>query len=192
MVEHSEKSLHESRCTPVPNCAFQDRSPATVSCSWPIESNTSTLIIMIFNPLEREDQGNTTNHSKSKAFVQPLLPMTVRQVNILLTRKEDLAGIGKVSVVGRVVRVKEMVGRTLVVITDETGVLTVIENQGQAEEGYFRWVLQVRTEKEEPVLYSLRRDSVVDFNQIQYHMVTAMTMALKMPQLQTEPLNILK
>lgn len=60
--------------------------------------------------------------------------MTIRQLNAVLAKKEQLWTIGKIVIVGRVVRVKEMVGRTLVVLTDETGLLTVVEDPDIAED----------------------------------------------------------
>lgn len=59
---------------------------------------------MIFNPFEREEQ--TGNQSKSKAFAQTLIPMSNKQLNCLLARREDFTALGRVVLVGRVVRLK--------------------------------------------------------------------------------------
>lgn len=80
-----------------------------------------------------------------------------------------------------------MVGRTQVIVSDESGLVSIIEGQGGCdleEESYFRFVVGVRMDKDEPVLYSQRRDRVENFNQIQYHMASVMTMVNKMPVLQ--------
>lgn len=84
---------------------------------------------MIFDPFEREDQANT-NPSKTKAFVNTLVPLSIKQLNSLIANKQDFSALGKIVLIGRVVKLREMVGRTQVKLSDESGNVALIEGQG--------------------------------------------------------------
>jgi uncharacterized protein YbaA (DUF1428 family) len=92
--------------------------------------------------------------------------------------------MGKISLLGRVVRLKDMVGRTIATISDETGVINVIEAQSAdilEEEQYFQFVVSVRMDKEEAVLMSLHCEKVTDFNRIQFHWANVMMAHTRLP-----------
>ena len=83
---------------------------------------------MIFNPFEREEHTNKDN-SKFKHAVNTLLPLSINQVKALINRKEDFSTLGKIVLIGRIVRIKETVGRTQVHLSDSTGTVTIIEGK---------------------------------------------------------------
>jgi hypothetical protein len=77
-----------------------------------------------------------------------------------------------VEVIGRIVRLKEMVGRTMVTLTDGTGVANIIEAQNTdqlEEEQYYCFIAYVKMDKEEAVLMSHQCEGLTDFNRIQFH-----------------------
>jgi hypothetical protein len=79
---------------------------------------------MYANPFE--DHTSNQGQSKPKVIVNTLLPLTARQIHALIAHKHDLSTLGRIVIVGRVISLKEMVGRTQVKVTDETGMLTVV------------------------------------------------------------------
>jgi hypothetical protein len=137
---------------------------------------------MQFNPLENEET-STLRESKSKSMSAVVRPMSLKQVEQLLASREGAVGAGKVAVVGRVVRLKEMAGRTLVTLSDETGVANIIEVQNAdqlEEEEYYHFVVYAKMDKEEPVLMSHQSHRLTDYNFIAFHFANVM-MALARP-----------
>ena len=77
--------------------------------------------------------------------------MTIRQVNLIRNQRKDLNEIARIVLIGRIVDIKDMVGRTQVIISDQTGVATIIEGQGGAnlqEDSYFRFIVTIRIDKD--------------------------------------------
>lgn len=72
---------------------------------------------MEFNPLENEET-NTARESKAKSLSSVVSPRCLKQVEQLLSNREAALAAGKIEIVGRVVRLKDMVGRTLVTLSD--------------------------------------------------------------------------
>lgn len=75
------------------------------------------------------------------------------------------------------VRLKDMVGRTIVTLSDETGVVHIIETQYAdmlEENAYFHFIVSVRMDKDEPVLVSLHAERIIDHNRLQFHMANIM------------------
>lgn len=52
--------------------------------------------------------------------------MTLKQLEKLLVQREAAVAAGKIAVVGRIVGLKEMAGRTLVTLSDETGSASIV------------------------------------------------------------------
>ena len=77
--------------------------------------------------------------------------MTIRQVNLIRNQRKDLNEIARIVLIGRIVDIKDMVGRTQVIISDQTGMATIIEGQGGAnlqEDSYFRFIVTIRIDKD--------------------------------------------
>ena len=104
---------------------------------------------MQFNPLENEDT-NLHRESKNKSISNVPLPVTLKQLEQLLGQREAAVAAGKIALIGRIVGLTEMAGRTLVTLTDETGSVNVIEvqNADQMEEGqYYHLIVFVKLDK---------------------------------------------
>jgi len=105
---------------------------------------------MILNPLEREDT-NTHNQSKhSKSFNNTVVPLSIQQIGKIILKKDGISSLGKVALVGRIVKLKDMLGRTIIHLCDETGVISIIEGQNTSEmqeEEYFKFIVSVRIDK---------------------------------------------
>jgi hypothetical protein len=109
--------------------------------------------------------------------------MCLRQVEQLLADKDSALEKGKIGLLARIVRLKEMAGRTLVTLSDETGVASIIEVQNAdelQEEEYYYFVAYAKLDKEEAVLMSHQSHKVTDYNMIAYHH-TAVMMAQLAP-----------
>ena len=118
------------------------------------------------NPLQR-DENHSNQSSKSRPFVYTILPLSVKLLNDLIKMKKDLTGVGRISLIGRVIELKEMVGRTQVRMTDSTGTVSIVEGNGSEnleEQEYYKFIVQVRMDKEEPVLYSLHYEKLTSYN----------------------------
>ena len=86
---------------------------------------------MIVHPLEREREENTNQSvSKNKSYNNSLLPLTIKQIGMITANKKDLLTLGRIVLIGRVLELQEMVGRTQIKISDNTGMTTIIESQG--------------------------------------------------------------
>ena len=80
-----------------------------------------------------------------------------------------------------------MVNRTQATISDGTGSIIVIEGQRGSElqqQHYFKFVVTVKEDKDEMILYSLGFQRVTDFNQISYHHTAIMEITYKNLDLQ--------
>lgn len=104
---------------------------------------------MQFNPLDTEET-NTLRESKNKTINNVVTPLCLRQVEQLLGDKEGAIERGKIGLLGRIIRLKEMAGRTLVTLSDETGVASIIEVQNAddlQEEEYYYFVAYAKLDK---------------------------------------------
>ena len=81
---------------------------------------------------EKDEVSNNQTISKGKTLANSLLPLTVKQINHLISKK-DTPHLGRIVVVGRIIELKEMNNRTQVKLTDETGVITIIEGQDSSQ-----------------------------------------------------------
>ena len=69
---------------------------------------------------------------------------------MITANKKDILTLGRIVLIGRVLELKEMVGRTQLKICDNTGMTTIIESQGVPgleENEYFKFIVTVRLEK---------------------------------------------
>lgn len=131
---------------------------------------------MQFNPLETEET-TSLRESKNKPLSTVVTPLCLRQVEQLLSDREAALERGKIGLLGRIVRLKEMAGRTLVTLSDETGVGSIIEVQNAddlQEEEYYYFVAYAKLDKEEAVLMSHQSHKVQDYNMIAYHLSAVM------------------
>jgi hypothetical protein len=126
---------------------------------------------MKMNPMQKDDNHSNQN-SKPRIYVYTILPLSVKLLNDLVKLKKDLTGIGRIQLIGRVIELKVMVGRTQVKMTDSTGVASIVEGavgDNLEEQEYYKFIVQARLDKEEPVLYCLHYEKLKSFNQLQYH-----------------------
>jgi ABC-type uncharacterized transport system ATPase subunit len=131
---------------------------------------------MQFNPLDTEET-NTLRESKAKTISNVVTPLCLKQVEQLLSDRQAAMERGKIGLIGRIVRLKEMAGRTLVTLSDETGVASIIEVQNAddlQEEEYYYFVAYAKLDKEEAVLMSHQSHKVEDYNMIAYHQSAVM------------------
>lgn len=137
---------------------------------------------------EREDTRiqDTTSVRKNKADF--IMSLTVKQLQVLANKSSDLTLLsGKVEVIGRVLSWRDMNNRTQIMLTDETGVMKIVEGKEMPdlEEGqYFRFLISVRLDKDEAVFYSIFSERITNFHIITNHFCGVMIQAYQNKALQ--------
>lgn len=130
---------------------------------------------MQFNPREREEvTNNAGSASKRNSRGFTVQSMSLKQVAELM--KEGTANSDRMCVVGRVISFREILNRTLVKVSDESAVVTMVDGQNSDlnEDEYYRFVVMIRVDKEEPIVFIQHSEPINNFNEIQYHMARVM------------------
>lgn len=105
----------------------------------------------MLNPFDREETTVRDSKSKTNSNNNPLIPLTVRQISKLIANEQEFDSIGRVMLVGRIVKLKDLAGRSMATLSDETGAINIVEGHGGAdleEEQYYRFVVTVKMDKD--------------------------------------------
>jgi hypothetical protein len=62
-----------------------------------------------------------------------IVPFTNKTLEHMMTEKADLSSVGKIVLLGRIIKIKQLLNRSQVTLSDESGLMNIIVSSNQEE-----------------------------------------------------------